>query len=84
MAAIAIVMAVDGPVMLILVLAAATAAVGTVYLPASGALIPETVAEGDLAAANALFGMLENLVVIIGPPSAGCSCWRDARCGESC
>jgi hypothetical protein len=71
MAAIAIVVAVDGSVVLILLLAAATAAVGTVYLPASGALIPETVAEGDLAAANGLFGMLENLVVIMGPAIGG-------------
>jgi MFS family permease len=71
MAAIALVVATDGPIILVLVLAAATAAVGTVYLPASGALIPETVAEGDLAAANGLFGMLENLVVIVGPAIGG-------------
>jgi predicted MFS family arabinose efflux permease len=71
MAAVTLVMATDGPIAVVLVLAAATAAVGTVYLPASGALIPETVGENDLAAANGLFGMLENLVVIVGPAIGG-------------
>jgi MFS family permease len=71
MAAVALVVATDGPIAVVLVLAAATAAVGTVYLPASGALIPETVDENDLAAANGLFGMLENLVVIVGPAVGG-------------
>jgi predicted MFS family arabinose efflux permease len=71
MAAIAVVVAVNGPLVLLLALAAATAAVGTVYLPTSGALIPETVGESDLAAANGLFGMLENLVVIVGPAIGG-------------
>jgi MFS family permease len=71
MAAVALVMATGGPVVVVLILAAATAAVGTVYLPASGALIPETVGEDDLAAANGLFGMLENLVVIAGPAIGG-------------
>jgi MFS family permease len=71
MAAITAAMATGGPIVLVLFLAAATAAVGTVYLPASGALIPEIVAEHDLAAANGLFGMLENLVVIAGPAIGG-------------
>jgi MFS family permease len=71
MAAVALVVAADGPVVVVLVLAAATAAAGTVYQPASGALIPETVGEKDLAAANGLLGMLENLVVIAGPAVGG-------------
>jgi len=71
MAAIAVVVAVNGPLLVLLALAAATAAVGTVYLPTSGALIPETVGESDLAAANGMFGMLENLVVIVGPAIGG-------------
>jgi MFS family permease len=71
MAAVALVVATNGPIAVILFLAAATAAVGTVYLPASGALIPETVGANDLAAANGLFGMLENLVVIVGPAVGG-------------
>jgi MFS family permease len=71
MAAIAFVVATGGPIPLLLVLAAATAAVGTVYQPASGALIPETVGESDLAAANGLFGMLENVVVVAGPAIGG-------------
>jgi hypothetical protein len=71
MAGIAGVMAAGGPVLLLLLLAAATAAVGTVYLPASTALIPDTVGDRDLAAANGLFGMLENVVVIVGPAIGG-------------
>jgi MFS family permease len=71
MAAIAAVMLTSGPVALILLLAVATAAVGTVYLPVSGALIAETVPGQDLAAANGLFGMCENLVVIVGPGIGG-------------
>jgi MFS family permease len=71
MAVLALVMAADGPLPLILLLAVATSAVGTVYLPVSGALTPETVPEGDLAAANGLFGVLENLVVIAGPGIGG-------------
>lgn len=71
MAVLALVMAAGGPLLLILLLAVATAAVGTVYLPVSGALTPETVPEGDLAAANGLFGVLENLVVIAGPGIGG-------------
>lgn len=71
MAAVAVIAAMDGPIFLLLFLAAATAAIGTVYQPASGALIPETVAETDLAAANSLFGMLENIVVIVGPALGG-------------
>jgi MFS family permease len=71
MAVLALIMAADGPLPLILLLAVATSAVGTVYLPVSGALTPETVPEGDLAAANGLFGVLENLVVIAGPGIGG-------------
>ena len=71
MAAIALVMAASGPIALILLLAVATSAVGTVYLPVSGALIPETVPDQDLAAANGLFGICENLVVIVGPAIGG-------------
>jgi MFS family permease len=71
MAAIALIMAVSGPLVVLLLLAAATAAVGTVYLPVSGALIPATVPETDLDAANGLFGMCENLVVIVGPAIGG-------------
>src|SRR6201996_5169015 len=69
MAGVALVMATGGPVAV--VLNPAAAAVGTVYLPASGALISETVGADDLAAANGLFGMLENLVVIVGPAVGG-------------
>ena len=65
--ALAIVVATDGPLVLILVLAAATSTVATPYNPAAGALTPEVVPERDLTAANGLFSALENLVVVIGP-----------------
>lgn len=71
MAALAVVMFGDGPVLLVLALAAATATVGTVYLPTSGALVAEVVDEQDLAAANALLGVVENLVVVVGPAGGG-------------
>jgi MFS family permease len=52
-------------------LAALTSAVTCVYDPAMGALIPEVVPEDDLAAANALNGTIENVVVVAGPAVGG-------------
>ena len=48
-------------------LAAATAVVMTAYNPAVAAVIPEVVGEDDLAAANAMSGVVDNLVVVLGP-----------------
>ncbi len=63
--------ALDGPVAVVLALHALTAAAATAYGPAAQALVPEVVPEHDLAAANALFGLLENLVVVAGPLLGG-------------
>lgn len=71
MAGLTVLVAADGPVILVLALAALTTTLGTVYLPASGALVPDVVGERDLTAANALFGVLENLVVVLGPALGG-------------
>jgi CRP-like cAMP-binding protein len=71
MSAIAVVVGVRAPVWVLLVLSAVSAAVAAPYRPAAGALTPEVVAEKDLAAANALFGTLESLVVVIGPAIGG-------------
>lgn len=71
MSGIAVVVAADGPVGLILALLALSAVALVPYLPAAGALTPEIVGEKDLAAANAIFSALENLVVVVGPGIGG-------------
>jgi MFS family permease len=71
MTGMAIVVGVDGPVGLVLALTALSATAMTPYQPAAGALTPEVVGEKDLAAANAIFSALENLVVVLGPAIGG-------------
>ena len=71
MAGMAVVVAVDGPVVLLLAFLALSAVVLTPYRPAAGALTPETVGEDDLVAANSIFSALENLVVVLGPGIGG-------------
>ena len=65
--ALTVVAATGGPVWLALALAALTQCVTVVYSPATAALIPQIAGEEDLAAANALDGLMQNLVVAIGP-----------------
>ncbi len=65
--ALAVVAATNGPPALALVFAAMTSVAGVVYQPATAATIPALVDEDDLAAANALNGTIEQLVVIAGP-----------------
>jgi MFS family permease len=67
MATLAVVVAADGPLVLILALSALNAAVSSPYSPAAGALTPELVPEADLVAANGLHSALESLVVVFGP-----------------
>ena len=64
---LAIVAAVDGPVALGLLFAALTSATNVVYEPAVEATIPSLVEEDDLVAANALNGIIYNLVIVAGP-----------------
>ena len=71
MAAIAIAVAADAPVWIILALIVVSAVAVTPYRPAAGALTPDIVGEKDLAAANSIFSALENLVVVIGPGIGG-------------
>lgn len=71
MTGVALVVAADGPVLAALALSALCATVSTPYRPASGALIPEVVSESELVAANAIFGGLESLVVVLGPGIGG-------------
>jgi MFS family permease len=71
MAGMAVVVGTGASVGWILVLLAASAVVLAPYQPAAGALTPEIAGEKDLAAANAIFSGLENLVVIVGPGIGG-------------
>jgi MFS family permease len=66
-ALLAVLAAANGPVALGLGLAVLTAGTNVVYSPAVAATIPSLVGEDDLVAANALNGMIESLVVIVGP-----------------
>jgi CRP-like cAMP-binding protein len=71
MLGVALMVAANGPTVAALVLAALAASFATGYRPAAGALVPEIVGEGDLIAANAIFGGLESLVVVVGPGIGG-------------
>lgn len=71
MAGLALVVAVDGPLALLLALSVVSAAVACPYRPCSGALTPAIVPERDLAAANGLFSSLESLAVVLGPALGG-------------
>ncbi|MFC4140704.1 MULTISPECIES: MFS transporter [unclassified Microbacterium] len=68
---IAVIVWLQAPLWLLLVGAAVLTAVCTPVRPASGALIPEVVPERDLVAANALFALLESVIVVIGPGVGG-------------
>jgi MFS family permease len=59
------------PIWSLLALGVIAAIIASPYRPAAGALTPEIVSEKDLAAANSLFAMLENLVVVLGPAIGG-------------
>jgi len=71
MTGMAVVVAVDAPVVLVLAISVLSSVAVSPYQPAAGALTPEVVGERDLAAANAIFSALENLVVVIGPGIGG-------------
>lgn len=68
---IAAIVWVEAPLWLLLVGVSMLTAVCTPMRPASGALIPEVVPERDLVAANALFALLEGVIVVIGPGIGG-------------
>jgi len=67
MLALALLAAAEGPALLAIVLAGLTSVTGMVYEPAATAITPETVPESDLAAANALRNMVDNIAIITGP-----------------
>ena len=68
---IAVVVATDGPVWILLITGVLAATTFAPYRPAAGALTPEVVSEKDIVAANSLFALLESMTVVIGPASGG-------------
>ncbi len=73
MVGLAVETAVDAPVVLVMVTAAITSSLSTVYEPATAALTPQLVGEKDLGSANALRNTIDNAAVIVGP-ALGRSC----------
>ena len=71
MTGMTVVVGLDAPVGYVLAISALSAVALAPYRPAAGALTPEIVGEQDLAAANAIFAALENLVVVVGPGIGG-------------
>src|SRR5579864_7588014 len=70
-AALAVVAALNGPVVLAIVLAALTSVSTSSYDPAARATTPVVVGEEHLAAANSAQSAVENLSIIVGPAIAG-------------
>ena len=70
-AALAVVAALNGPVVLAIVLAALTSVTTSSYDPAARATTPAVVGEEHLAAANSAQSAVENLSIIVGPAIAG-------------
>ncbi|HEY8674038.1 MAG TPA: MFS transporter [Candidatus Dormibacteraeota bacterium] len=70
-AALAVVAAANGPVVLAIVFAALTSVSTSAYDPAARATTPAIVGEEHLAAANSAQSAVENLSMIVGPAIAG-------------
>jgi MFS family permease len=68
---IAAVVQTNAPLWLLVVAAAALKLVWSPTRPCTGALTPEVVPESDLVAANAIFALLESMIVFIGPGLGG-------------
>jgi MFS family permease len=71
MACLAVVVALDGSVLVATALAFLVTACGTAYFPSIFAFVPELVPEDDLAAANSVTSVIENGSVVVGPAVAG-------------
>jgi MFS family permease len=71
MTGLALLVAQDGPPAAALGIAVVAGACMTGYRPAAGAILPEVVPERGLVAANAIFGALESLVIVMGPGIGG-------------
>ena len=64
---LAAIVAVDGPVALVIALTALASAAGTAERPAAMALLPRLVGESRLGPANALLHTVQDMGVVIGP-----------------
>ncbi len=71
MALLTVVAALEGPVLLAIVLAGLTSLTSVVYEPAVAAITPDTVGESDLAAANTLRNTVDNVAIVAGPALGG-------------
>ncbi len=71
MTGLTVVVGVDGPLWLLPALSALDTALSSPVRAATGALVPDIVAEADLIAANGLFAILENVVIVLGPGIGG-------------
>jgi MFS family permease len=71
MTGVALVVAANGPPALALGLGAVAISFASAYRPAAGAVVPDVVNERELVPANAIFGGLENLVIVLGPGIGG-------------
>lgn len=67
MAVLAVLVAVEAPVLLLVAVSAAQALCATPYEPAVQGLVPDLLPERLLAAANGFLEVLRNLAVVIGP-----------------
>jgi len=70
-AGLAVLAALNGAVVLAVILAALTSVTGSSYDPSARAATPAIVGEEHLAAANSAQSAVENLAVIVGPAIAG-------------
>jgi MFS family permease len=71
MAMLAVVVGVDGPLWLLPTLSVVDTVLSSPVRPATGALVPDVVPEPELVAANSLFAILENVVIVVGPAIGG-------------
>jgi predicted MFS family arabinose efflux permease len=67
MVALAVETAVHAPVQVVIATGALSSTIGTIYEPAAASVTPQVVGERDLAAANALRELIDNIAVIAGP-----------------
>ena len=71
MFALALLAAMDGPVLLAIVIVLFSASTATPYFPAVAAMTPALVPEDDLAAANSLMSVIDNIALALGPMIGG-------------
>ena len=67
MAVIAVEMALDAPALAVVLTAAISSSLSSIYEPAAAAMTPQLVPASDLGSANALRNTLDNICVIAGP-----------------